>query len=48
MYPGAKVFIFWQCKIPLTWTVFVADPIAAKTLLLKTGRLHKLVECMYF
>ncbi|CAO0796784.1 unnamed protein product [Mucor circinelloides] len=27
---------FYVCKIPLTWTVFVADPVAAKTLLLKT------------
>ncbi|CEP12638.1 hypothetical protein [Parasitella parasitica] len=27
---------FYVCKIPLTWTVFVTDPIAAKTLLLKT------------
>ncbi|KAF1802679.1 cytochrome P450 [Mucor lusitanicus] len=27
---------FYVCKIPLTWTVFVTDPVAAKTLLLKT------------
>ncbi|KAL7327302.1 hypothetical protein PS15p_205755 [Mucor circinelloides] len=32
---------FYVCRIPLDWTIYVTDPIAAKTLLLKTDNFPK-------
>ncbi|KAI8644190.1 cytochrome P450 [Parasitella parasitica] len=32
---------FYVCRIPLTWTIFVTDPLAAKTFLLKTENFPK-------